>query len=493
MISKCENVVINRVKFSEFEAYDPAEEPIDGLKLVGYIEDADGKRNISIDYGKLLKKNGETPTHGIVIHAEAIPSSTIISNNIVCEQVAGFKVDANDLEFIQINGISEENYIKNNYLAISFANDSYAIGQECAILLHNIPANICVYTPVIGADNSIYDEISTTILKGKTVNLLIIFTAVHHSAYGHVMLPTRTFVADGNGTFHGYAPSFDKENNNSVAARLLPASNANLDIVEKRVSALEGGLLDTKIEINENLAKKTEVAEITDSITAEIAGLKTEIEKISDTSSGDVDTLNDKIKEVNTAIEKVVADNAADLNRILHVKKFNSKDELTNWISELPEDIKVKELSRTIALIHQENDTYEEYICINPELDPLGWDRLGAVDSIYASHDLMGSVQLVYDVTNRNFDEFIETTIAGDILPKRGLAVAPIALKDLYDKHNENVQHIVDVESDLDKTVEDINEKIDYYKKYVKDNYPEYEYSNGYTSAVLWMGNLCLT
>lgn len=36
----------------------------------------------------------------------------------------------------------------------------------------------------------------------------------------------------------------------------------------------------------------------------------------------------------------------------------------------------------------------------------------------------------------------------------------------------------------------DINEKINYYKKYVKDNYPEYENSNGYTSAVLWMENV---
>ena len=35
----------------------------------------------------------------------------------------------------------------------------------------------------------------------------------------------------------------------------------------------------------------------------------------------------------------------------------------------------------------------------------------------------------------------------------------------------------------------DRNEKINYYKKYVKDNYPEYEYSNGYTSAVLRMGD----
>lgn len=35
-----------------------------------------------------------------------------------------------------------------------------------------------------------------------------------------------------------------------------------------------------------------------------------------------------------------------------------------------------------------------------------------------------------------------------------------------------------------------VNEKIDYYKKYVKDNCPEYEYSNGYTSALLSIGNV---
>lgn len=39
------------------------------------------------------------------------------------------------------------------------------------------------------------------------------------------------------------------------------------------------------------------------------------------------------------------------------------------------------------------------------------------------------------------------------------------------------------------KYSKDIDEKIDYYKKYVKDNYPEYEYSNSYTSALLSMVN----
>ena len=43
---------------------------------------------------------------------------------------------------------------------------------------------------------------------------------------------------------------------------------------------------------------------------------------------------------------------------------------------------------------------------------------------------------------------------------------------------------------EYDKYSSDINEKIEYYKKYVKDNYSEYVYSKGYTSAVLWMGNV---
>ena len=43
---------------------------------------------------------------------------------------------------------------------------------------------------------------------------------------------------------------------------------------------------------------------------------------------------------------------------------------------------------------------------------------------------------------------------------------------------------------EYDKYSSEINEKIDYYKKYIKDNYSEYVNSKGYTSAVLWMGNV---
>lgn len=40
---------------------------------------------------------------------------------------------------------------------------------------------------------------------------------------------------------------------------------------------------------------------------------------------------------------------------------------------------------------------------------------------------------------------------------------------------------------EYDKYYRDIDEKIDYYKKYVKDNYPEYKDSYGYTFALLLM------
>lgn len=57
------------------------------------------------------------------------------------------------------------------------------------------------------------------------------------------------------------------------------------------------------------------------------------------------------------------------------------------------------------------------------------------------------------------------------------------AVKNLF--HTERQSLI----KECDKYYRDVDEKIDYYKKYVKDNYPEYEYSNNYTSALLSMVN----
>ena len=57
------------------------------------------------------------------------------------------------------------------------------------------------------------------------------------------------------------------------------------------------------------------------------------------------------------------------------------------------------------------------------------------------------------------------------------------AVKNLF--HTERQSLI----KECDKYYRDVDEKIYYYKKYVKDNYPEYEYSNSYTSALLSMVN----
>ena len=43
---------------------------------------------------------------------------------------------------------------------------------------------------------------------------------------------------------------------------------------------------------------------------------------------------------------------------------------------------------------------------------------------------------------------------------------------------------------ECDKYYRDVDEKIDYYKKYVKDTYPDYEYSRSYASAICLMENV---
>lgn len=412
MISKCENVVINRVKFSEFEGYDPASESTDGLKLVGYIETDAGKRNISVDYGKILKKNGEMPPRGQYLKVEHIGDSSIISRNNICETVVGLKVDANDLEFIEIDWHQTSCHIIDGYLPISFAHSSYALGQECALFLHDLPADITVYTPVLGVDSPIYSESNI----GGFVSILIIFTKVKHNEYGDIMMPTRAFVAENDKAFHAYAPTIIEEA--SPFARMLPASNANLDAVAMRVSELERGSLEVDADI----------------------------------------------EDIREEISKVVADSNDDLSKILHIKKFDSILERDEWASSLDPAIKTKELSRTIALVAQDNGTFEEFICVNPSAASLhseDWDRLGAVDSIYAEHDKVGSVRLIANVEDVSFDSFVDDSMGDKVFPKKGLALAPIALKGLYDKHSAHGELINELKNDLDAVVEDTNNKID--------------------------------
>jgi chromosome segregation ATPase len=259
------------------------------------------------------------------------------------------------------------------------------------------------------------------------------------------MMPTRAFVAESGKAFHAYAPTIIEEV--SPFARMLPASNANLDAVAMRVSELESGSLE---------------------VDADIEDIREEIDKVASTTADAIEAMRDivsgEIENVKDEINKVVADNDEDLSKILHIKKFDSILERDEWASSLDPVIKTKELSRTIVLVAQDNSTFEEFICVNPSAASLhseDWDRLGAVDSIYAEHDKVGSVRLIANVEDVSFDSFIDDSMGDKVFPKKGLALAPIALKGLYDKHSAHSELINELKADLDAISEDTNNKID--------------------------------
>ena len=104
------------------------------------------------------------------------------------------------------------------------------------------------------------------------------------------------------------------------------------------------------------------------------------------------------------------------------------------------------------------DDTYEEFICINPtkitEGEKPRFTRLGAVDSILATSKLPGSSMLVSDIYHTtDWDDF-----ANNGKPVAGLSVAPIALRDFVhadtaisarlDARSEEIQKDIDAIND---------------------------------------------
>ena len=82
MISKCQNVVINRTKFSDFEDFDAETDSIENLNLVGYVTATDAlgnevSKNVSIKYPDDLGPRLENIENIIGVQAfENIDSST---------------------------------------------------------------------------------------------------------------------------------------------------------------------------------------------------------------------------------------------------------------------------------------------------------------------------------------------------------------------------------------------------------------------------------
>lgn len=104
------------------------------------------------------------------------------------------------------------------------------------------------------------------------------------------------------------------------------------------------------------------------------------------------------------------------------------------------------------------DDTYEEFICINPtkitEGEKPRFTRLGAVDSILATSKLPGSSVLISDIYHTvDWEDF-----ANNDKPVAGLSVAPIALRDFVhadtaisarlDARSEEIQKDIDTIND---------------------------------------------
>lgn len=100
------------------------------------------------------------------------------------------------------------------------------------------------------------------------------------------------------------------------------------------------------------------------------------------------------------------------------------------------------------------DDTYEEFICINPtkitEGEKPRFTRLGAVDSILATSKLPGSSVLVSDIYHTvDWEDF-----ANNDKPVAGLSIAPIALRDF-------VHADTTISARLDARSEEIQKDID--------------------------------
>ena len=150
---------------------------------------------------------------------------------------------------------------------------------------------------------------------------------------------------------------------------------------------------------------------------------------------------------------------------IILIEETSIDNHFSKKLDEMGEEALKIELSRNIYIIKNDElpNTYEEYV-YKYASDPNGevitkenlptMVRLGAVDSIMAYDDRLGSVQLVHNIyetfeklANGDTeaheelkDNFYEVNLDGEFLyhrPKKGKAVAPCALRSFYDADQE--------------------------------------------------------
>lgn len=187
MISKCQNIVINRTKFSEFDDYDVNRLPTTGLKVVGYISEYDQcsqqyvNRNVAIDYSAISEVNIITPDNYFIPDLQNHSSDTrYVEKQAIDfngEKIYAYRVKSNfEGDFIQIN-IKEPytnifNTEKNSVRTLYFSFDKdIPLGREIKIIIKNF-----LVTVEDGVKNAIavvdYKDLSSVAVNYQGGNII---------------------------------------------------------------------------------------------------------------------------------------------------------------------------------------------------------------------------------------------------------------------------------------------------------------------------------
>lgn len=192
------------------------------------------------------------------------------------------------------------------------------------------------------------------------------------------------------------------------------------------------------------LIEKIDIADA--DINATISSLETKLEAADADIKKSIESLDNKVVANDTALDNKIDTFKTITVKVIENDSIESYFQQVNQNKEMTlEELKV-ELGRTVYILKGSDDnisgknTYEEYVCINPEiLDENGRPemiRLGAVDSILARSEdktqgfRMGSVELVHGIYDETFrwEDYVIQNLDGKIEPAPGKAVAPYAL-----------------------------------------------------------------
>ena len=220
-------------------------------------------------------------------------------------------------------------------------------------------------------------------------------------------------------------------------------------------------------------------------INATISNLETKLEAADTEIRESIQSLDNKVVAGDTEL-----DNKIDTFKTIAVKVIEN-DSVESYFQQVIqnkemtlEELKV-ELGRTVYILRGSDDnisgknTYEEYICINPEiLDENGRPemvRLGAVDSILARYEdpskgsRMGSVELVHNLYTGDdevWGKYFIRDLEGNHIeePVPGKAVAPCTLRAFW-KADEELRNadirIVQEYKEADEALKSILESAD--------------------------------